>query len=103
MNFSDCIEHTDGVLEYSPNGRLVALAKAFDVLVSIACTLYGNTVVKLDLRDRITEADSALRDAGCDIVSQLGRGQQLDSHWCPEARHCVRKKRLRPCMELQSR
>ena len=34
MNFSDSIEHTDGVVEYSPNGHLVAIARAFDVIVS---------------------------------------------------------------------
>lgn len=36
MNFSDCIEHTNGVIEYSPDGRLVALARAFDVYVSVS-------------------------------------------------------------------
>ena len=34
MNFSDCIEHTGGVIEYSPDGRLVAVSRAFDVYVS---------------------------------------------------------------------
>ena len=34
MNFSDCIEHTGGVLEYSPDGRFVAISRAFDVMVS---------------------------------------------------------------------
>ena len=34
MNFSDCIEHTGSVVEYSPDGRFVALSRAFDVLVS---------------------------------------------------------------------
>ena len=34
MNFSDCIEHTGGVIEYSPDGRFVAISRAFDVYVS---------------------------------------------------------------------
>ena len=34
MNFSDCIDHSSGVIEYSPNGNLVAIAKGFDINVS---------------------------------------------------------------------
>lgn len=34
MNFSDCIEHTGGVVEYSKDGRFVAISRAFDVFVS---------------------------------------------------------------------
>ena len=39
MNFSDCIDHSSGVLEYSPNGNLVAIAKGFDINVFETTTL----------------------------------------------------------------
>ena len=39
MNFSDCIDHSSGVVEYSPNGYLVAIAKGFDVNVYETGTL----------------------------------------------------------------
>ena len=39
MNFSDCIEHTGGVVEYSKDGRFVAISRAFDVFVSTAHNL----------------------------------------------------------------
>ena len=40
MNFSDCIEHTGGVVEYSKDGRFVAISRAFDVFVSFITTQY---------------------------------------------------------------
>jgi len=33
MNFSDSIPQSSGIVEYSPNGNLVAIAKAFEVKV----------------------------------------------------------------------
>ena len=39
MNFSDCIDHSSGVVEYSPNGHLVAIAKGFDVNIYETGTL----------------------------------------------------------------
>jgi len=35
MNFSDYISQTSGIVKYSPNGDLVAVAKTFEVKVSI--------------------------------------------------------------------
>jgi hypothetical protein len=34
MNFSDFIAHSNGIVEYSPSGDLVAVAKQFEVKVS---------------------------------------------------------------------
>ena len=39
MNFSDCIDHSGGIIEYSPDGNLVAIARSFDVNVSQHFTL----------------------------------------------------------------
>jgi hypothetical protein len=33
MNFSDFISQTSGIVKYSPNGDLVAIAKTFEVKV----------------------------------------------------------------------
>jgi hypothetical protein len=33
MNFSDVIQQSSGLVEYSPNGDLVAVAKNFEVKV----------------------------------------------------------------------
>ena len=33
MNFSDFISQTSGIVKYSPNGDLVAVAKTFEVKV----------------------------------------------------------------------
>ena len=47
MNFSDCIEHTGGIVEYSKDGRFVAISRAFDVYVSVfALNIYGNLTYK---------------------------------------------------------
>jgi hypothetical protein len=60
MNFSDCIEHSGGVVEYSPDGRMVALSKAFDVFVSkpLLSSIINNkfALVSIGVRDRNTEA-----------------------------------------------
>ena len=34
MNFSDFVAQTSGIVKYSPNGDLVAVAKTFEVKVS---------------------------------------------------------------------
>ena len=38
MNFSDFIPQTSGIVKYSPNGDLVAVAKTFEVKVSTRLT-----------------------------------------------------------------
>lgn len=60
MNFSDSIQQTGGLVKYSPNGALTAIAKAFDVKV---CFLVLNLP---DLRD----LDSA--PTGHSLVFGLG-------------------------------
>ena len=35
MNFSDFVAQTSGIVKYSPNGDLVAVAKTFEVKVSL--------------------------------------------------------------------
>jgi hypothetical protein len=41
MNFSDCIEHTSGIVEYSHDGKFVAISRAFDVYVSVFQTNFN--------------------------------------------------------------
>ena len=33
MNFSDCIDHLGSLVVYSPNGRMVAISKGFEIEV----------------------------------------------------------------------
>jgi len=40
MNFSDSIQQSGGLVNYSPNGFYVAIAKAFDVKVSFKQAFY---------------------------------------------------------------
>ena len=107
MNFSDCIDHSSGVIEYSPNGSLVAIAKGFEINVYETTTLrpvnkfvFNDVISSLDWASDSTLILVGIEKRGCAFARNVfdadwnckideGLSGMINCRWTPAGRHIL--------------